>query len=454
MIQVINPATGEQLRTYNEWTAEKTSEVIDEVYEAWQKWRFTSFAERASHFTELARLLKKEKERLARLMTEEMGKVYKEGISEVEKCAWACEYFAENAEAFLQPEEIETDATKSYVSYQPLGIVLAIMPWNFPLWQVLRFAAPSLMAGNAALLKHAPNVPGCAAAIEDLFKRAGFPKNIFRNLPVDEDKVEAIIESKKVMAVTLTGSTRAGRAVAAQAGKNLKKTVLELGGSDAYVVLADADIDAAAETCVTSRLLNNGQSCIAAKRFIVEASLSEQFTEKVVSLMKSKNMGDPTQDETEIGPIARKDLRDLLHDQVKKSVEKGAKVLLGGELPDGDGFYYPPTVLANIPTDAPAYNEELFGPVASIITVESEEEALKVANNSAYGLGAAVFTSDKKKGEEIAEKLLEAGCCFVNDFVKSDPRLPFGGIKNSGYGRELSFLGIREFVNIKTISIK
>lgn len=454
MIQVINPATGEQLRTYNEWSSEKTSDVIDEVDKTWKTWKATSFEERAEYMFELARLLEVEKEKLARLMTEEMGKVYNQGVSEIEKCAWTCKYFAENAKEFLKPDVLSSDASDSYVSFQPLGIVLAIMPWNFPFWQVIRFAAPALMAGNAGLLKHAPNVPGCAQALEDLINRAGFPKNLFVNLPIDVEIVESVIANEKVMAVTLTGSTRAGKAVAAQAGKYLKKTVLELGGSDPYVILADADIEKAAELCVTSRLINNGQSCIAAKRFIVEESISETFTEKVVALMKTKVLGNPEKEGTDIGPIARKDLRELLHSQVEKSIEAGAKLLLGGELPSGDGYFYPATVLSDIPKDSPAYSEELFGPVASIIKVKNQEEALQVANDTVYGLGAAIFTRDIEKGKKLAEQYLEAGCCFVNDFVKSDPRLPFGGIKESGYGRELSPYGIKEFVNTKTVYIK
>ncbi len=454
MIQVINPATGEQLRTYNEWSSEKTSEVIVEVENAWQSWKTTPYKQRSEHMFELSRLLEQEKEKLARLMTEEMGKVYNQGISEVEKCAWTCKYFAENAEEFLKPDHLKSDASESYVSFQPLGIVLAIMPWNFPFWQVIRFAAPALMAGNAGLLKHAPNVPGCAQALEDLFKRAGFPNNLFVNLPIDVDIVESVIGNNKVKAVTLTGSTRAGKEVAAVAGKNLKKTVLELGGSDPYVILADADIEKAAEQCVTSRLINNGQSCIAAKRFIVEETVSDAFSEKVVELMESKVLGDPKKEETDIGPIAREDLRELLHSQVSKSVEAGAKLLLGGILPEGDGYFYPATVLTDIPKSSPAYNDELFGPVASIIKVKNQEEALQVANSTTYGLGAAIFTSDIAKGKMLAEKYLDAGCCFVNDFVKSDPRLPFGGIKESGYGRELSPYGIKEFVNAKTVYIK
>lgn len=454
MIQVINPATGEHLRTYNTMKTDQVNSLIDDMHATWLDWRQTSFEERASHMKELARLLRAEKEQLARLMTEEMGKVYKQGVSEAEKCAWVCDYFAENAEAFLAPTPIDTEFTESYIAYQPLGIVLAIMPWNFPFWQVMRFAAPSLMAGNVGVLKHAPNVPGCAAAIEDLFERAGFPKNVFRNIPVEVDEVENIIANPKVKAVTLTGSTRAGKSVAALAGKYLKKTVLELGGSDPYVILPDADVDEAAKLCVTSRLINNGQSCIAAKRFIVVKEIADEFTKKVVALMKETKMGDPDKDDVDLGPIARKDLLEQLHKQVEDSLKKGAKALVGGKLPDQKGFFYPATVLTDIPHDAPAFHEELFGPVASIIVVENAAEALQVANDTNYGLGAAIFTTDIEKGKEMAEKHLDAGCCFVNDFVKSDPRLPFGGIKESGYGRELSMLGIKEFVNQKTVAIK
>ncbi|MTI21331.1 NAD-dependent succinate-semialdehyde dehydrogenase [Fulvivirga sp. RKSG066] len=453
MIQVINPATGEHLRTYDELSPEKVSEIIDDVNEAWYSWKEVSFDERAAHMMELSRLIKKDKERLARLMTEEMGKVYSQGISEAEKCAWVCEYYAQNAQEFLKNEPKESDASNSYVAFRPLGLVLAIMPWNFPFWQVMRFAAPALMAGNVGILKHASNVPGCAAAIEELIKRAGFPENVFRNLHVGSDQIEDIIANEKVKAVTLTGSTPAGKSVAAYAGKNLKKTVLELGGSDPYIILEDADLDLAIEKCVTSRLINNGQSCIAAKRFIVVESIADEFEKRMVEAMEAKNMGDPELEGTDLGPMSRKDLREELHEQVKESVEKGAKLLLGGEIPESDGFFYPATILTNVPKAAPAYSQELFGPVASIIRVQDLEKAIEVANDTEFGLGAGIFTKDEEKGREIAETRLEAGCCFVNDFVKSDPRLPFGGIKGSGYGRELSSFGIREFVNTKTVYV-
>ncbi|RMI03532.1 MAG: NAD-dependent succinate-semialdehyde dehydrogenase, partial [Calditrichaeota bacterium] len=378
----------------------------------------------------------------------------REGRAEAEKCAWVCDYYAEKTEEFLQPEFIPTDAGKSYVTFNPLGVVLAVMPWNFPFWQVFRFAAPALMAGNVAVLKHASNVPGCALAIEEIFREVGFPENVFRTLLVGSPRVEQIIEHPLVKAVTLTGSTPAGRAVARKAGEMLKKTVLELGGSDPYLILEDADLSATVATCVASRLINSGQSCIAAKRFIVVEAIREEFEQQFVELMRTKTMGDPLDEGTDIGPQARHDLRDELHRQVVQSLEKGARCLLGGEIPPGKGAFYPPTVLTDVRPGMPAFDEETFGPVAAIIPVRDEAEAIQVANNSPFGLGAAVFSRDVARAERIAAEELEAGCCFVNAFVKSDPRLPFGGIKESGYGRELSHYGIKEFLNIKTVYIK
>jgi len=383
-----------------------------------------------------------------------MGKPVAGGRSETEKCAWVCEYYADNAERFLADEPIETDASESFVAYQPLGIVLAVMPWNFPFWQVFRFAAPNLMAGNAGVLKHASNVPGCALAIEEVFRDAGFPENVFRTLMIGSNLVEDVIRHPLVRAVTLTGSTAAGRAVAQAAGHTLKKSVLELGGSDPYVILSDADLDAAAETCVNSRLINSGQSCIAAKRFVVVQSVRDAFEKKFVKRMEAKRMGDPHAEDSDIGPQARHDLRDDLHRQVLESVEKGARCLTGGRIPDMKGAYYPPTVLTDVRKGMPAFDDELFGPVAAIIPVANEEEAIRVANDSVFGLGAAVFTNEVERGRRIARESLEAGACFVNAFVKSDPRLPFGGIKESGYGRELGPHGIREFVNAKTVWVK
>lgn len=432
---------------------DQVKQILGDMDEAQEQWRRRSFDERAKHLRRAAELLREKKSEYGRLMAEEMGKPLSQGEAESEKCAWVCDYYADNAENFLASEPIESNADHSYVAFNPLGIVLAIMPWNYPFWQLFRFAAPALMAGNAAVLKHAPNVSGCALAIEKLLHEAGVPKNIFRSLIVEVEEVQDIIENPLVKAVTLTGSTRAGRAVAAEAGAVLKKTVLELGGSDPYIVLADADIRQAAETLVTSRLLNSGQSCIAAKRFIVVEDVYDEFVDAVVELMKQKTTGDPLDPSTDIGPQAREDLREQLHRQVRESVEKGAKCLTGGQIPAGDGFFYPPTVLTNIREGMPAYEEELFGPVASIFKAADEDEAVRLANDTDYGLGAAIFSSDVERAERIAANELQAGCCFVNDFVKSDPRLPFGGIKQSGYGRELSAYGIKEFVNTKTVSV-
>jgi succinate-semialdehyde dehydrogenase/glutarate-semialdehyde dehydrogenase len=400
-----------------------------------------------------AQIFRDKSEDYARLMAEEMGKPIASGRAEAEKCAWGCDYYAENAEQFLQPELIKTDAGKSFVTFQPLGVILAVMPWNFPFWQVFRFAAPALMAGNAAVLKHASNVPGCALAIEDIFRKAEFPENIFRTFLASSDQVEAIIGNLLVKAVTLTGSTEAGRAVARKAGGMIKKTVLELGGNDPYIILEDADLEPAVTICVTSRLTNSGQSCISAKRFIVVESLRERFEELFVEQMRAVKTGDPLKEDTTVGPLARHDLRDNLHQQVLNSIEKGAKCLIGGVIPKGRGAFYPPTVLTNVKRGMPAYDEELFGPVAAIIPVRDENEAIRVANDSRFGLGAAVFTRDIAKGERIAANEIEAGCCFVNALVKSDPRLPFGGVKESGYGRELSYYGIKEFVNVKTVLV-
>ncbi len=452
-ITSINPATGKPIRTYAEMTPEAAAAAIVEAHGAWQSWRSTPFSQRSPLMKKAGSLLRQRKGELATLMADEMGKPLAQGAAEVEKCAWVCDYYADFAESHLAPDVIKTESTKSYVAFEPLGVVLAIMPWNFPLWQVYRFAAPALMAGNAGVLKHASNVPGCAVVIEQIFKDAGFPAGVFRTLLVGSRQVQAVIEHPLVRAVTLTGSTPAGKAVAAQAGAVLKKTVLELGGSDAYVVLEDADLEYAATTCVNSRLINAGQSCIAAKRFVVVQPVLEAFTARFVSLMKAKKVGDPMAEGTDVGPQARRDLRDSLHQQVLASIEGGASLLLGGEIPKGDGAYYPPTVLSNVKPGMPAYDEELFGPVASIIAARDEDDAVRIANDSIFGLGGAVFTRDAARGERVARRL-EAGATFVNSFVASDPRLPFGGIKESGYGRELGAYGIKEFVNAKTIVVK
>jgi succinate-semialdehyde dehydrogenase/glutarate-semialdehyde dehydrogenase len=454
LIASVNPTSGEIINEYPEMTYEEVDEIIGQAHEAFLNWRKTNFATRADFMRQAAQILRDNTAEYARLMAHEMGKPVKDGRAETEKCAWVCDYYADNAEQFLQNERIETEANKSFITFQPIGLVLAIMPWNFPFWQVFRFAAPALMAGNVGVLKHASNVFGCALAIEDIFHQAGFPENIFRSLLVGSDQIEAIIEHPLVKAVTLTGSTAAGKAVGQKAGSLVKKTVLELGGSDPYIILEDADLDAAVATCVASRLINSGQSCIAAKRFVVVEAVRGQFEQHFVERMRAATMGHPLKEEIEIGPQARHDLRDALHRQVQYSIEQGATCLLGGQIPMGQGAFYPPTVLTNVRKGMPAYDEELFGPVAAIIPVKDEAEAIKVANDSVFGLGAAVFTRDMARGERIAAEELEAGCCFVNALVKSDPRLPFGGVKESGYGRELSDYGIKEFVNIKTVYIK
>jgi succinate-semialdehyde dehydrogenase / glutarate-semialdehyde dehydrogenase len=451
MITTTNPATGQPLAHYPLMTTAEMRKAIGAADRAFQRWRRTPFLERAERLRALAAILRERGGMLAELMAGEMGKPVTAGRAEIEKCAWVCEYYAEHGEAFLADEVIETDASRSYTTCQPLGVVLAVMPWNFPFWQVFRFAAPTVMAGNAAALKHASNVPGCALAIQELFRDAGFPDDLFVTLLVDNSQVKAAIRHAKVRAVTLTGSTAAGQAVAREAGARLKKTVLELGGSDPYLILEDADLDLAAEACATSRLINTGQSCIAAKRFIVVDAVRQAFEERLTARMAAARMGDPLDPATEVGPLARADLRDELHDQVERSLAKGARLLLGGEVPDGPGAFYPPTVLTDVAKGMPAYVEELFGPVAAIIPVRNERAAIRVANDSVFGLGAAVFTHDLKRGERIARSEVEAGSCFVNSFVRSDPRLPFGGIKESGYGRELGRAGIREFINLKTV---
>jgi succinate-semialdehyde dehydrogenase/glutarate-semialdehyde dehydrogenase len=417
-VESINPTTGEILKEYDEMTPEEIAATIEKADRAFASWRKTSFDERARQMRAAGRILREKTDEYARLMADEMGKPLAEGRAEAEKCAWVCEYYAESAEQFLAREEIQTEASRSFVTFEPLGVVMAVMPWNFPFWQVFRFAAPGLMAGNTGVLKHSSNVQGCALAIEAVFREAGFPDDVFRTLVIGSRLVDQAIEHPKVRAVTLTGSTPAGRAVASRAGELLKKTVLELGGSDPYVILEDADLGPATEACVSSRLINGGQSCIAAKRFIVPGKIRGEFEKLFVERMKARKMGNPLHDDSDVGPQARSDLRDDLHRQVVES------------------------------------DDELFGPVAAIIPVRDEEEAIRVANDSVFGLGAAVFTGDAARGEEIAARQLEAGCCFVNTFVRSDPRLPFGGVKESGYGRELGQYGIKEFVNIKTVYVQ
>ena len=450
----INPFTCEVINDYTEYSSEEVKSIIRQVDTTFHQWKLTSFEHRSALLKNLqARLLEK-KEELAGIMVAEMGKVFREAVGEIGKCALVCSYYAENGASFLKNEPIQTEASEAYISYQPIGTVLAVMPWNFPFWQVFRFLAPSLMAGNTGLLKHASNVSGCALAIEQLVMEAGFPENVFRTLLIGSTKVKEVIENPLIKAVTLTGSTPAGKAVASMAGSALKKSVLELGGSDPYLILEDANIETAARLCVTSRLLNAGQSCIGAKRFIIAEKVYDSFESEFVRLMRLATFGDPLNPKTTIGPLARPDLRDELHQHVVKSHKMGARILIGGYIPEGNAPFYPPTVLADVVPGMPAYHEELFGPVAVLFRFNTEEEAIQIANDTSFGLGAGVFTADLEKGKHLAENALGAGCVFINDFVKSDPRLPFGGIKESGYGRELSAVGIREFVNIKTIVVK
>ncbi|MCT7373700.1 NAD-dependent succinate-semialdehyde dehydrogenase [Chelativorans salis] len=452
-ITSINPATGENIADYEETSSADVREAVEQAHEASQRWRGRDLAERAALMGAAARVLRDGARDYGRLMAEEMGKPISQGIAEAEKCASGCDYFAENAANFLAPEVVDIGRRKSFVTFQPLGVILAVMPWNFPFWQVFRFAAPALMAGNAAVLKHSSNVPACALAAEEVFLKAGFPENLFRTLLIGSGTVESVIEHPLVRAVTLTGSGPAGRAVARKAGEMLKKTVLELGGSDAYLVLDDADVSFAAKTSAQGRLINSGQSCIAAKRFIVLESVRSSFEEAFVEEMRAAKMGDPLSEDTAVGPLARHDLRDALHRQVETSIAKGARSLLGGKIPDGPGAYYPPTVLTDVKPGMPAYHEEMFGPVAAVIPVADEAEAVEVANGSPFGLGGGIFTRDLDRGERLASADIEAGSVFVNATVQSHPKLPFGGVKESGYGRELSHYGIREFVNIKTIVV-
>jgi len=449
--QSINPATNEVIATYQIHSDEEISTSIEAANTAFKDWRTTTMDQRAVIMHKAADILRQNKQEYALLMTQEMGKPISQTLIEIEKCAYACDHYADFSAEYLAKEIIETNAPESFICYEPMGLILAIMPWNFPFWQIFRFAAPALMAGNGCLLKHAPNVIGCALAVEELFIQAGLPDGLFTTLIAETSSVEAIIANRHVSAVTLTGSCAAGSAVASLAGKYLKKSVLELGGSDPYVVLADADIELAAKVCTASRMNNNGQVCIAAKRLIVEKSVAAKFEKLLLEEMATYTPGSPELETTNQGPMARQDLLDNLQRQVDESIEQGAKCILGGSAFDGPGFYYPATVLTDVTQSMTAFREELFGPVACIITANDEEHAIELANDSDFGLGGAVFSRDIDKAREIASHRIETGTCVVNDFVLSDPRLPFGGIKQSGYGRELSQFGIREFVNIKTV---
>lgn len=450
----VNPATGKETGTYTPHDTTQIRKTLERADRTFRTWRRQTIRERADVLRRTAAQLREQKETLARLATREMGKPILQSRLEVEKCAATLEYYAKHGAACLKDELVESDARKSYVSFQPLGVVLAVMPWNFPYWQVFRAMAPTLMAGNTMVLKHASNVSGCALAIAKIMKAAGAPVGLFQTLLLPSASVASVIAQPEIAAVTFTGSTDAGRKIAAEAGANLKKQVLELGGSDPYIVLEDADLEHALDICVKGRLVNSGQSCVAAKRFVVVKPIRKAFEAGFTTRMQAAAYGDPMTEENSIGPLARTDLRDQLHEQVMKSIEKGARLLCGGFIPDGPGAFYPPTVLTNVKPGMPAYEEELFGPVAAIIEAKNEKDAIRIANDSPYGLGAGIFSKNRKRAEAIAARELEAGNCFVNAFVHSDPRLPFGGIKQSGYGRELSIFGIREFVNIKTVYIQ
>jgi len=452
-IQIINPATEAVYSRHSTMDQAEISQIIENMEAVRCKFSSTPFSKRRDYLRNVAHILRDDQDSLAKLITNEMGKPITQAMGEVEKCAILCEYYAKEAETLLQPEPIKTEKHKSYRCFEALGIIFAIMPWNFPMWQVMRFAIPNLFAGNAGLLKHAPNSLGMSLAIEKIFKRAGFPAGLFRSLIIDVDLAPFVIQHPLVQGVTLTGSNRAGKVVASAAGAAMKKVVLELGGSDPYVILEDADLELAAEQCIISRLSNAGQICIAAKRIIIVDAIYDKFEKLILEKAKRYVMGDPLDPQTNLGPLARADLRDKLHDQVKHSIANGAECLLGGELPAGKGFYYPPTVLRNVTATSPAFTEELFGPVLCLIKARDEAEALTLANQTEFGLAAAVFTQDLKKGEHIAAHVLKAGCCAVNSLVASDPRLPFGGIKQSGFGRELSTEGLREFMNIKTVVV-
>lgn len=454
MLQSINPYTGIVIESYKPDTPKVIQEKIELSYAAAPSWSQLSIKQRAAYLSKLSEYLKTNKEIMGRMATDEMGKPISQSIAELEKCAFTLQYYAEHGEAFLKEEKIKTDASESFVTFEPLGTVLAIMPWNFPYWQVFRAMGPILISGNTMLLKHASNVTGCGLAIQKAMDDCGFPKGVFQLLQIKSDAVAPVISDPRIHAITFTGSTDAGRKVAATAAGHLKKQVLELGGSDAYIILKDADLKAAAAVCAASRLNNTGQSCIAAKRMIVEEPVAAQFERLLLEAFEERPFGDPADPATKVGTMARADLRDELHKQVEKSIASGAQVVCGGYIPAGEAAFYPPTILTKVVKGMPAYEEELFGPVASIIIAKDEAEAIAIANDTEFGLGGAIFTADLKKGKLLASKSVAAGSVFVNTMVSSNARLPFGGIKQSGYGRELSAYGIKEFVNIKTVYIK
>ena len=453
-ITAVNPATDETVETYEPATAADVEDALARADEAYDSWRDRPIREREAHLERVAELLRERTDEYAELMTREMGKPIAQARAEVEKCAWGCDHYAQHASAYLSAEHYASPpGTTAKTVYDPLGVVLAVMPWNFPFWQVIRFAAPYLTAGNVGVLKHASNVPGCALALEQLFRDAGYPEGVFQSVLAPSDLVDDIVADDRVQAATLTGSGPAGRAVASTAGDQLKKTVLELGGSDPFVVLEDADLEAAAERGAWARNQNGGQSCIAAKRFVVVDDVYDAFVDRLVDETEALTVGDPLDPSTDVGPQASPRFLETLHEQVTASVEAGATVLTGGEPLDRDGAYYPPTVLADVPANCPADTEELFGPVASVYRVADEDEAVAVANDTPFGLGASVWTTDRARGESLAREI-DAGCVYVNQLVKSDPRVPFGGVGDSGYGRELSAIGIQEFVNRKTVWVE
>lgn len=451
-IATINPATGEEVKTFEALTGDEIDRKLGLAAETFREYRKTSFEERSRMLLRAAEILEDEAEDLGRLMTGEMGKTLAAATAEANKCARGCRYYAENAEKMLADEEVELEGARAFIRYQPIGPVLAVMPWNFPFWQVFRFAAPALMAGNVGLLKHASNVPQCALAIEDIIHRAGFPEGAFQTLLISSSQVQAVIDDPRVRAATLTGSEGAGRQVASEAGENIKKTVLELGGSDPFIVMPSADLDKAVNMAVISRTLNNGQSCINAKRIIVHEDIADEFESRYVGSMQALRVGDPMDEDTEMGPLATPDILEDVDGQVRKSVEAGARVLTGGEPIEGPGNFYPPTVITDIPEHSPAYKEEIFGPVASLFRVRDIDEAIAIANDTTFGLGSSSWTNDPEEQERFVNEI-EAGMVYINRMTESTPEVPFGGVKNSGYGRELSVFGIREFVNAKTVWI-
>lgn len=448
----INPATGKEIQSYDTMTNDEMNKVIESCHEAFLEWKMKPAEERAKIIVNIGKELDKNKDKLAKLMTEEMGKLEKQGHQEIELCSAICDYTAENGPKSLQDEERELpEGGKGFITYSPMGVIYGIQPWNFPTYQVVRYSIANLMAGNGVLLKHAENVTGTGILLEQIYKDAGLPENLFKTLVISHDQSDEVIENERVRGVTLTGSPGAGRIIGEKAGKALKKTVLELGSNDAYIVLDDADLDLAVKTCVQGRLYNNGETCVAAKRFIVVDAVYDEFRDAFVEQMKNMKAGDPTSEDSDLGPMARKDLREELHEQVEESVKKGAKIHCGGKIPEGDGFYYPATVLENLEPGQPAYDDELFGPVASLIKAKDTDDAMRIANDSRFGLGGGIFSKDEAKAKELAQKHFDTGMVFINSFGLAKPNMPFGGVKDSGYGREHGGFGLHEFVNAKSV---